>query len=659
MARSYNRSIINFSGGMSPALAPEVASQDEAQRILNMVWEDGKLHRRHGTRTVSLSISGSTLDAEVLDAVEIQAASIFLVVKNLDSGNLEFYESASVSGSTVDVTQVTVGGQSSDYFLAFWQAALDSGDLAGVRLIHESITTVVLPVMADGSTVQIRPLMYRDGSFGLIDRIGRPDPETVDSYSVLTSTELVEESSDLQEATMSIPAGSTSLVHYFATSLPVSTLSIERLVSSARGGITVDVDYYTGADTWGDVQYRPGYSEDTVSSFSHPEDTAVHWYQLEQPMYEDDQWEYGAGTQDQDSGLLRQTDYVLRIELTLDSPQSYVDEYTFKFYFDSLQYANQNTAPTIGVFHNQRLWLGEGNILNSSQWDDPTTWNTQDVELFIDGGERINDLLSFRGTLLVFKDKLTYGLGGTSYLSYKKEVVFNKGADHAIEFNDMVWFTKDGKIYVSSGTGFTLASGHMEESFTSEYPLVKRDRYIYCGNYFFDPLSFQEDPRTPGGGRVAFYEFSGPNHLTRGVNRIYCVSGGSLVAWSYDYADDDGETIDARLVTHYLFNGDPGVESQIERIKFVLGVAGSWEIIFRPDLGRFGTVAEEVSTSAYSGSPVAASGAQIAVVEHTLPYRLDGRTIQIELRNRCAAVDASLADVRVHGIHFSFRRRRF
>lgn len=660
MARSYEASITDFSGGMSPAVSAEFAREDELRSAEGFIFEGGRLLAHPGTEVVPFNQFGiGVKDFTVRSAVRRDDGSIVWALVDDATGDLGFYYSSKFDyqfGEYI-VRVVPIHADSAEYIHAYWNVT-SVRDNSEIFMYSQGGYTVVV---SDAYETPKPLAISSDNECHLLDRLAEPDYETMDVYEYVDSTRLGLIASGVTTSTMTIPWDTNQRYQYFAFSRPVSALRITRISTFTDSHeVALYVRYYDGGDTiWPGTEYIDGNTIDVrVDNDPH-----VHYFR--QPAFLYQPWQYGAGARDSDSGLLKQTDYVLQLQLYIRTGNvAEDDEYEIQFFFNEFEYASQEMNPTFGLFHNQRLWLGSMSVINSSAYNNPLSWSTQDIEIFEDGGHRINALCSFRGNLFVFKDRATYVISGTSYLSYKKDVIFDIGARDAIEAGDALWFVNNGTLYVTDGRSYSKASSHVfaEEDTGLVGKLVEVGRYVYSNDYLFDPLTREADPRFPGGVRVAFFRWSGQSFPWIGLESDAFVvnTNGKLEHWSRDLVTRNGVSQNRRILTHFLILGSGGVKKQIERVKIVLGIAGRWSIYFYPDLGRYTIVSpdpETVSTNFDSGTPTADGGAAQAVVyETTLPYRLDGRNLSIGIRT---TTDDANAHISVHSIHLAFRRRKF
>lgn len=675
MARSYERSFINFSGGMSPQVAPEFIRENEAYRVVNLVSDQGRLRPRKGFAPFTLSsdlyvyaavqgrfeyIPGFGGDPEYLTRT-------VLVAHDSSKSTLRVYV-ADLESPDPAVDEVSPNVDCASYISSHWQQCSAP---EGVNIVFFNGAAFIFGGDRSSSGERMRPLVVTYGggtSFDLqlLDTWADDESRTIDIY-IHGGGEMSPAALQVASYDWIVPAGSTSVGYYVTSDYPISRVYAVSDAGNDGAVERVRISYYDG-DGFVAVPTTPDYSGAEITEAPLPAAGHSEYLFWPNPMYlsEDGYWHYGAGSLDS-TDRIPTAKYVLYVEVIADSAPAADQFYTLSFFFDPFAYATQNASIERAFSHNQRLWAQGGNVLNQSSYNDASGWHTADVEIFEDGGPSINAWSSFRGTLFVFKDTQTYALSGTSYLNYQKRDLFTIGATHAIATTTGVWFSSGRDLYYSTGSTYIRVNRHVVDESDGEITgLFFFDNLVWVQHehscYVFDPDQLDQQVSDPGEGRVSMFEVVGPHTLRSVINERFVLADPDAtqnIEQISDSGADYGPNFSTEWTSHYFMNGNPGTATQIERVKIELGAAGEYTFTVSPERGRIAQNAgvESYSTIIPSGTSPAVSGYESSRMgELTLPYQVDGRSVRFSITHDGVG---NTADVRLYGIHLAFRRRKF
>jgi hypothetical protein len=336
---------------------------------------------------------------------------------------------------------------------------------------------------------------------------------------------------------------------------------------------------------------------------------------------------------------------------------------TAQFFCDGLvlkhtQYLRQILAderPHTVYAHNNQMFLASNNIVNFSPPNLVTDWFEMQIEYFIEGGRKIQKMISYQDTLVVFKEKTFYTFNVNNLMSPVRSRPLSSSGTIAPRspavVGDVLFYVANDGIYLWDGEKSIKVSRHIQTYFDS-LTVTNAAGIGYKGEYWVsfpasnatltcDPDTFRRD--SMGEGRVSFFKFTsykthqfiynngdGDNSYLLGIidqDEPY------LARFDYDDVDNLGSetAITMTLKTRYISPSSPQKKYYWGRLKAKLcevsGVAGDdYSITFCSEDGNVSeafTITVTVGTGYY-------------IEEMNMPYTLDDKNFAIELTHSTA-----------------------
>ena len=263
---------------------------------------------------------------------------------------------------------------------------------------------------------------------------------------------------------------------------------------------------------------------------------------------------------------------------------------------DHTQYLTQiclNDRPDTIAAHKSHIFMGFGNWLRVSPYNQFSGWREAEKEYFTEGGF-IQQMLTQRDGLVILLDNALYGITGNSWQNWSTQFLTSeKGASSkrgAVVIGDELYFMARDGIYAFNGSRLSKVSKHIRTDMSGEdasgcvATAWKNEAwfsYPTSGHvYVFDPDTYRQDD--VGDGRVSFTKFPSytcnqfilytgaeDNGRFMGIKN-YAASVPMIERLEYDDVDlSNGATatIPVVLLTKYYDFGNPHQNKTFRRIK--------------------------------------------------------------------------------------------
>lgn len=282
--------------------------------------------------------------------------------------------------------------------------------------------------------------------------------------------------------------------------------------------------------------------------------------------------------------------YCFRV-LTVSQPSA-SSAYCAYLKVDHTQYLSQillGDKPDTVATHKNHVFLGMGNWMRVSPYNQLTGWRESDKEYF---GGTIQQMLTHKDYLCILLDSSLYGITGNSWSNWATQFFTDErgaaGKRGAVVVGDEVYFAARDGIYKWDGSTLTKISKHIATDVLGEdastcaannWQGVAWFSYPVSGHvYIFDPDTFRSDD--VGDGRVSFYRF--PTYTASGfMNYTGASDNGRLMAirnaappyldrCEYDDVDNISgttATIPVTIFTKYFDFDNPHQMKTFRRIK--------------------------------------------------------------------------------------------
>lgn len=315
-------------------------------------------------------------------------------------------------------------------------------------------------------------------------------------------------------------------------------------------------------------------------------------------------------------------------------------------------------APHLAYAYKSYMLLATRTAVHLSPLNSLTGWRASDIEIFEDGGARIQAMAAHLNALCVLKEGAIYTLAGNSFLNWNKQLAAQKGTiapKSVAVINDTVYFLARDGVNVWDGVVVRRVSKHIESELRQLSAPDGAAATVYAGRYYlsFEPERFTLtcDPDTirsdsAGDGRVSFYRYSYavahflPCLGADDTGALLGASGGSISRLEYGQ-DDDGEPVTMRVRTKLYGFSEIGQRKVYSRLKPELSRAGLYTIQLRSDTTWSGPFEIDSGTGDGTHSE-----------EVNVPYAIDGRRIGMELVHVGPGA-------RLIGVHLGYSARAF
>lgn len=579
-----------------------------------------------------------------------------------------------VAATSIDASATAIRGGIRAYMNSAWYTVLAVDDGSNVQFWQgtgTSFTQIGSFTMTTGLTVEMRTLLntvicvngtdkpaivYYDSGFQMKDleqydvRTRGNDDWSAGYYDGSTYTD---DTTDAQSASgddFVVCDGDTGDGIIIAGTATFSKIIFKQLDQFDAG--TADIEYYDEDGAWQSltVTTRPVWTAakgDKTLEFDWPSD-----------------WGRWDGTQDWLANK-----YAIRVSFTTPPSTSMDCDYLQVYDTHYLTAIMSDERSQLLEVHNNRIHMFAGNNMQVSPGGGAVTgWNAYDVDDFLDGGYRVRGALSFKDTLLVFKDSQTYALYGTTYDDWRKEKIASKGAQSrrgaAVALDTAWWVAEDG-IYGFNGEKEVRVSRHIKTDFDS-YTKTDVCGVFHKGKVFFafptnsvvlvfDPDSLRENKTVEGEYMVSFFKI--PSYRVdqfiyfggEGDNeKLIGISNGTtkeLVELENGNAYDSADTTVALDWQSGYWDYGLGANRKLSnRVLIDVEKAGNWTLDMYGNDGGLTTTSTTIA---------AGTGGGHYRSEHGIPYDLDGYNLSIRLQND------TVNDAKIHSIVFDVRTKRF
>jgi hypothetical protein len=276
--------------------------------------------------------------------------------------------------------------------------------------------------------------------------------------------------------------------------------------------------------------------------------------------------------------------------------QSASSVFCAKVDLDHTQYLTQislNDRPDTVAAHKSHIFLGFGNWMRVSPYNQVTGWEFNSKEYFTEGGF-IQQMVTHGDYLAVLLDNAIYGITGNSWANWSTQFLTGErgaaGKRGALVIGDELYFVARDGIYAWNGSRIIKVSKHIRTDFDSEDPSTavvanwRGEAWVSFPStgkvYLFDPDTFRMDDM--GDGRVSFHKFptytvnqfmtyNGAEDLGRfmGVRNLAATAPRleRLENDDVDYVNGATATIPFNIFTKYYDFGNPHQMKTFRRVK--------------------------------------------------------------------------------------------
>ena len=660
MAKRSVVHVTDFSGGYSSDLPDERMAANMLRTGENLYWEAG-LRKRKGWSTY-----GETWPA----AIDYIYGGIraYMNDKWIDIRAYTLSATATVIHFAMDNTTAKTYAEIDATFT--FPVSVEAPDRFRFDIMKVNGEDAVVGV--DKEAVQKPFVIYYDSGF-TIENLETYDTRTRDNdfwyagkYDVSEGNPYFDYTSEAQSDTADdFPLTSTTIGDGFYIS-GILTFNKVLFTSASQFSAAVAVyEYYQGDDTWaslGTLVQTPAWTAaagDRTLEFDYPQDWA--------------KWD-GADAQTSVPALIPDTlynRYLIRVRFTT-APDAAQTADTLTLYHS--QYLTQIMAGDIPhqlKVHNSRLFLASGSNVNYSTYNKGLKeWNEYDVESFIKGGDKIQNMLSYRGSMIIFKGACIYALLGNSVDNWVIKVLDETiGSDYASSMtvvNQTIFFIgSDGYIYGFNGEVAKRISKHIHSDITTLLASYTPYAINYNGNAYITigPTIFRFDPDTVreddlGDGVVSAWKYtSSVAGITRLDNPVYFNGDQDTNGLIYQndneliqvetsafkdvYSGDNDISIDYK--SKDLSFGEFGLKKNYNRVKPDIEKAGNYTLTLLAD-----HESDNIAVTLASGT-----GPGQYTEDVSVPYEIDGKDLTLRFQNTSSVYAA------IYGFALNVARRVF
>lgn len=320
------------------------------------------------------------------------------------------------------------------------------------------------------------------------------------------------------------------------------------------------------------------------------------------------------------------------------------------------QYLTQillDDRPDTVAAHKSHIFLGMGNWMRVSPYNQVTGWREAEKEYFSDGGS-IQQMLTHGDYLAILLDNAIYAVTGNSWSNWSTRfLTAERGASGkrgAVVVGDELFFMARDGIYKWNGSSLVKVTKHIKTDIEAEdastcsainYKGMAWFTFPTGGRvYLFDPDTFRTDDL--GDGRVSVYKFptytttyflnyngAGDNGYFMGIRNL-TTTAPRLDRLEYDdvdYVNGATATIPFTIFTKYYDFGNSHQNKTYRRIKpKVLQATTTAGSVYNLQFWRqdkFGNASYSIATI------TAGAGSSEYSRELALPPRMDGKTFAL------------------------------
>ena len=611
------KTFIDFRGGYHTDTPPSLMRENEMQACENLQWRDG-LVKRNGIRRYSSTTFTGSLKGGIATYLNSNYKTILAqddgAATTFFHGNADTFTSLSVNFTT---------GKGKVYFTD----------------VNQQV------VAANGFD---DPIVITNTGSWTVETIDAKDARDLDNidwwagqWDDGAATECVDDTADAQSTTASdYNLATTTNNDGFYVASDFTFNKITMYGSEQFGGSPVaEYRYSKDDETW-----------DTLTLTTTPTWTDA---EANKDMVFTVPSDWGRATSDMVDDANATGRYVIRVRFTT-APSGAADcDYL------SLHHTKKFTEITDGekanylVTHKNRCFMSFENsvLVYYSPPNVVTGWRIDEVEYFLEGGETVTGLISFRDYLVVFKENAMYGYFGDSFANFRREKLSDIGTishrSAAVVGDYLIRVAYDG-IYAFDGERDVKVSKHIQTDFdtlSGNQAAAVEYQNEYWVAFPINNVILTMDPDTirkddAGDFIGAFYKFTGTGdvRVEQFIKRLGTYDTGILQglcnkpAAPYlsrvdNGADDDSSTaISTDFQTAYLFNN--GHIHRHRRFKVVLNevattTASAHTLSFHADYG------DRTATTTLTVS----KGSSYETHEVTMPYAIDGHNVSVRIQN--------------------------
>ena len=213
--------------------------------------------------------------------------------------------------------------------------------------------------------------------------------------------------------------------------------------------------------------------------------------------------------------------FILRITFTYGGTPAgpYNADYLTLHNTQYLTFLLENARPHTVYTHNGTMFMAERWILNFSPYQSVKGWKEGSVEFFKEGGRIIQQMISYRDVLVVFKENTIFTYNTTSLSDpIRSRPMSSVGAissRSAAAVGGLLFFVGEDGLYVWDGSKATKISKHIQSDFDT-WTLTDCAGINYQNEYWIsfpsnsitltvDPDTFRSD--AAGNGQMSFYKY--------------------------------------------------------------------------------------------------------------------------------------------------------
>ncbi|ANS03510.1 hypothetical protein [uncultured Mediterranean phage uvDeep-CGR2-KM21-C88] len=524
--------LTDFSGGYATDLDSEQMAKDELLTATNCQWRN-KIVKRKGTNQYgSADVSSGVDDLVGGCRVFLNDTWIFIIAKELTASGgtpnkVRLYQGAADSYAVI----TDEGG--ADYDLSPNKEVLFSEAVGGAVIAVNGTdrpTVIYWDPDKSGGAFVAQELDRYD------ERVRKNSEWSAGQFTVSGNVYTVDTDDAQNDDTADFQISSTTVNdgHYVASSYPFTSITYDTIAGSDSdmNDHVATFEYWNGSgwtiigDGKWDQDLREAWATGTkTAEFDIPLDSdGVIAWETYPPTT-------AGGGESASAIAALSTKYAIRVKFTtLDSAGAAVTckKISQISHTHFLTEALKDERPHLVTVHKTYPVLGFGNNWWVGHFDlvaGPTVkgWRRRNIETAVEGGEKIQAMVSHQDYLAIVKSGAIYGMSGifvdTRTVKKLANVGTSSGPSVQVVKDMLMFLGTDGNIYMWNGTSHTTVSTHIKTDLDSFSRTKSPVATKWQGEYWLsfpssevvittDPDSFRVPPDSNGEGRVSFYKFT-------------------------------------------------------------------------------------------------------------------------------------------------------
>jgi hypothetical protein len=625
---------LDFRGGLVTNAPTGIAAPNELLEADNVYWRNGLIKRAGIQKYTTTTLSGS-----VVGGIRAPLNDTYYSVIAVDSGTeVHFYQGNGATLATIPSATFTTGNDVSIEYL--------NGQLLAVNGIDDPI------------------IITNTGSWGVqtVDEADTRELASTDwwagGYDDSATAKYDDDTADAQSSTTADFAITTDITNdgfWVASDFTFNKVTFKS-AAQAGGTPAVTYQYFNTSATWASLTMVAsaswaGAAGDKYIEFDWPSDWAALDYSTET------------------AGSPAVGRWAIRGKFTTPPSATFACAYLELEHTQKFTEIMGGEKPYLAVAHGNRMWLAtDGSVIvNYSPPNSLTGWRAREVEYFLEGGDTVRGITSFRGNAIMYKDTATYAYFGDSFDNFVRRKVSDNGIvskDSAAVVGNYAFRVCHDGIYVFDGDSDTKVTKHVQDAFDA-LTISNACGFSYQNEYW---ISFPDDSKvwvidpdtirrdSMGDAVVSVFVLSSykVNHFLNGlaaddVNKLLGTVNATapyiaeLEAGTKDIASTS-TSIAMTVQTTYQF--EEGPETRFLRI---------WPRVREASATLSYTMtllADEGANQATQTISVA-SGSGVYSEYFTVPYEMDGRDFAVKVE------EESMLPAGFYGFMINYEERRF